>query len=51
MEGERILEVEDGEDEADELAKGDDQGHHKRGAFGGQDEHARNANVSADQWI
>lgn len=44
--GEGVLEVPDGDDEADELPEGDDQRHGERGTLCGQDEHSPNANIS-----
>lgn len=43
---EGVLEVEDGEDEAQELPQGHHQSHRQRGAFCGQNEHAAYAYIS-----
>lgn len=43
--GERVLEVQDGEDEADELAQRHDEGDGEGGAFCGEDEDAPDAHV------
>ena len=47
---ERILEVEDGEEETDELAQGDYEGDQQGGTFSRQDEHARDADESGGKW-
>lgn len=41
--GERVPEVPDGEDQADELSQGHHQGHGQGGALGGQDENTLDA--------
>lgn len=46
--GEGVLEVEDGEDEAEELSEGDHESDRQRGALCGQDEHATDAHVLCD---
>ena len=43
---ERVLEVEDGENERDELPQGHDEGHGQRCAFCRQDEHAPDTDIS-----
>lgn len=44
--GEGVLEVQDGEDEAEELPERHHQRDRQRGALSGQDEHATDAHVS-----
>ena len=46
LEGEQVLEVEDGEEEADELPEGDYKCHDEGGALGCQGEHSSDADVS-----
>lgn len=45
LDGERIAEVEDGEDKADEFPEGDDQGDHQRGTLSGQFEDTTDTDV------
>lgn len=47
--GEGVLEVEDGEDEAEELPERHHQRDRQRGALGGQDEDAADAHVSGSR--
>lgn len=44
--GEGVLEVQDGEDEAEELPQRHDQSDRERGALRGQNEHATDAHIS-----
>lgn len=44
--GEGVLEVQDGEDEAEELSERHHESHRQGGALCGQDEHAADAHVS-----
>ena len=43
---ERVVEVDDGEEEREELAQGHDQGHAQRRALSCQDEHGADTNIS-----
>lgn len=49
--GERVLEVHDGEDEAEELSQRHHQSDGQRGALRGEDENPANAHISERKWL
>ena len=48
LEGERVLEVEDGKEETDKLSEGNNQRDNERGTFRGEDKDTSDAHVLRD---